>query len=238
MGSLLIASLAGALTTLSPCVLPILPFVIMGALGHHRWGPVSLAAGLATAFTGMGVLVSGARFALELSGDAVRTIAAVLMLGFGAVLLSSALQQRFSALASAATGGLQQALGRIAGNGLAGQFALGALLGAAWTPCSGPTLGAAVMLAASSDTLAKAAFVMLFFSVGASLPLLAIAYGSSFTLQSNRKALAAFSSAAKPVLGAMLLALGVLILSGADRAIEATLTNLMPEWLVRLTTRY
>ncbi len=238
MGALLLASLAGALTTLSPCVLPILPFVVFGALGQHRLGPVALSAGLAVAFTGLGMLVSGAGFAFELSGDAVRTVAAVFMLAFGVMLLSAGLQRRFAVLAGAATSRLQAALGRFTGNGLGGQFALGALLGAAWTPCSGPTLGTAVTLAASSDTLAKAAFVMLFFSAGASLPLLGIAYGSRMAAQSSRRPLAAFANAAKPILGVLMAVLGALILFGFDKVIETFLTELMPDWLVSLTTRY
>ena len=237
-----LAFLAGLLTTLSPCVLPILPVVLFGALDRHRFGPLALAAGLVVSFVLFALLLAGAGAAFDISDTAVRNAAAGLMVAFGIVLASRALQGRFALAASSATsvlhGALDRAMDRIAPQGLAGQFGLGALLGAVWVPCSGPTLGAALGLAASSDTIAKAAAVFVVFGIGAVLPLVAIAYGSRRALAARRASFARWSTAAQPWLGVLLVLAGVLVLSGFDKVMEAAFVQNSPEWLVRLTTRF
>ncbi|MGE3693563.1 MAG: cytochrome c biogenesis CcdA family protein [Novosphingobium sp.] len=238
MLSLALALLAGSLTTLSPCVLPILPIVLFGALDQHRFGPLALAGGLVLTFGGLGVLLSGVSWALDIPDTAIRYTAAGFLIVFGMVLLSTALQTRFAVASSPLTDTFHRMLDRVTPRGLWGQFGLGVLLGAVWTPCSGPTLGAAIGLAANSDTLAKAGAVMLLFGVGASLPLLAIAYGSRQTLKTRRIAMARISQAAKPWLGVLLVAAGVLVVSGFDKTLESAFASSMPDWLVRLTTRF
>ncbi len=238
MSGIFLGLLAGALTTLSPCVLPVLPFVLFAALDRHRFGPLALAAGMVLTFVSAGLLISGAGLALDIPADAIRYASAALMLLFGALLVSAGLQVKVAVLSAPLTAALNRMIERFAPTGLAGQFALGALLGAVWTPCSGPTLGAAVTLAASSSTMARAATVMLFFGMGASMPLLAVAYGSRQTLRSRRDLLLRIERSAKPVLGAVLLSAALLVLAGADRAIERVFVNYMPDWLVTLTTRF
>jgi len=146
--TLLLALLAGTLATVSPCVLPLLPIVLLGALGEHRHGPLALVAGLALSFTAAGLLVSGAVRALDIDEPALRMGSATMLVLFGALLLVSKFAKRF-AVPSGALGNLA---GRFAPRGAKGQFVLGALLGAAWTPCSGPALGAAIAMAAGSGT--------------------------------------------------------------------------------------
>jgi cytochrome c-type biogenesis protein len=238
VGTLLLGLLAGALTTLSPCVLPILPIVVLGAMNQHRLGPVALAAGLVTTFAGLGILLSGASWALDISDDTVRTGAAILMVVFGAILVSAGLQQRFVAVASPMTTRLHCSLERFTPSGLGGQFLLGALLGAVWTPCSGPTLGTALSLAANSETAAKAAAIMLVFSIGAATPLVAIAYGSREGLKSRRDLFRRVGHVAKPILGGILLFSGLLVLLGLDKMIETAFVDSMPDWLIHFTTRY
>lgn len=238
MGALLLGTLAGALTTLSPCVLPILPFVVLGALDKHRFGPLALAGGLIVAFTGIGLLVYGAGWAFDISADWIRLVSAAMLAMFGAFLVSATLKERFSAMGAPVSGLLNGALERFSPTGIAGQFAFGALLGAVWSPCSGPTLGAAVTLAASGNSPAKAAAIMLFFGAGASLPLLAVAYGSRQTLRVRRELFAKIERRTRPALGGVLIAAGLLVLLGLDRALEAAFANLMPNWLVTLTTRF
>lgn len=238
MGTILLGLLAGALTTLSPCVLPILPFVLFAALDQHRFGPLALAGGMVATFTAVGLLVAGAGTIADISGDAVRYAAATMMGLLGAILLSAAVQQRLAIAGAPVADFLNRSVQRFNPTGLGGQFALGAILGAVWSPCSGPTLGAAVTLAASSGTIARAGIIMLFFGVGASLPLLAIAYGSKQTLKTRRQKLQNLSQVAKPLFGVVLLIVAVLVLSGLDKVIEAAFVQTMPDWLVRLTTQY
>lgn len=230
--------LAGSLSTLSPCVLPLLPVLLGGALQQHRLAPLALAGGLALSFTTIGLFVATLGFVVDIDAQAIRSAAAGLMVVFGTILASGRLQVLFARLAGPLTGGANGVLARLSGDGLAGQFLLGALLGAVWSPCAGPTLGAAIGLAAQSGTAPHAATIMLLFSLGATAPMLALAYGSRQALSARRAALARLAEWGKPLLGAILLLVGLLILSGLDKVIETRLTDTMPPWLVNLTTRF
>ncbi len=229
---------AGSLSTLSPCVLPLLPVLLGGALQQHRLAPVALAGGLALSFTAVGLFVATLGFAIDIDSGSIRLVAAGLMVAFGTVLASERLQRLFARITGPMTGGANGLLARMSGDGLAGQFLLGVLLGAVWSPCAGPTLGAAIGLAAQSGTTAQAAAIMALFSLGATAPMLALAYGSRQALSRRRAKLARLAELAKPILGTVLLLVGLLILSGLDKMIETRLTDTMPPWLVNLTTRF
>lgn len=234
MISVLLGLLAGALTTLSPCVLPVLPFIALAALERHRFGPLALAAGIAATFAAVGLAVSAAGLSIDL-----RPLAASLMALFGVLLLSPRLQQRLATLTAPLAARLGDVAHRFgAGGGLGTQFALGALLGAVWTPCSGPTLGAAISLAAGGRTFAQAGFTLLFFALGATLPLLALAYGSRAGLQRRKALLQKAGALVKPLLGSAMVLTAMLVLSGWDRLIEASLVRVMPDWLTTLTTQF
>jgi len=70
------------------------------------------------------------------------------------------------------------------------------------------------------------------------VPLLALAYGSREALKTRREFFARIARAARPALGAILLAAGLLVLTGFDRSVEGAFVAHMPEWLVSITTRY
>src|SRR4051794_29445638 len=148
LASLGLAFLAGLVSIFSPCVLPLLPVVLGTAVSEHRLGPVALAAGLALSFLILGLFVATIGFSLGLDSELFRTIAAVLLLIVGIVLVVPPLQARLS-LATAPLGNwMEQRFGGGTKRGLPGQFGVGVLLGAVWTPCIGATLGAASVLAA------------------------------------------------------------------------------------------
>lgn len=233
-GSLGLAAAAGALSTLSPCVLPLLPVLIGGAAQGHRLGPVALAAGLSLSFASLGVFLALFGFALGLDGSALRTSAAVVMAVFGLVLLVPALQRGFSQLLAPLAGGGNDLLARFNPQGLSGQFLLGLLLGAVWSPCTGPTLGAAVGLAAQAGTAPGAGLVMLVFGIGAGMTLLLLAY----VFRSGMKRMASLGRVAKPLLGAALLFAGGLVLTGWDKDLESRLVALLPEGWIDLLTRF
>src|SRR5258705_11003019 len=96
MAGIGLALLAGLLSTLSPCVLPLVPIVVATALGEHRLGPLALAAGLALSFVVIGLLVATVGFAAGLDQDVFRSVAAVLLIVVGGVLLVPRLQLRLA----------------------------------------------------------------------------------------------------------------------------------------------
>ncbi|AWN34687.1 cytochrome c biogenesis CcdA family protein [Methylobacterium radiodurans] len=233
-----LAVLAGLLSTLSPCVLPLVPIVLAAAASEHRLGPLALAAGLALAFTGIGLFVATIGFAIGLDGDVFRSLGAVLLVALGLVLMLPPLQARLSAALGPAGAWAAARLGTVAGRGLAGQFGVGLLLGAAWSPCVGPTLGAASLLAARGENLGAVALTMLGFGLGAAAPLLLLGLLSHGALARRRGGLAAFGQSARTALGALLAALGFLVLSGLDKRAEAWAVAASPDWLTALTVRY
>jgi len=76
------------------------------------------------------------------------------------------------------------------------------------------------------------------FGIGVSIALLALAYGSRTAIGARRDRLRNIAKWAKPVMGVALLWVGIMILTGWDRALEEVLVNAMPMWLVRLTTMF
>jgi cytochrome c biogenesis protein CcdA len=238
MVTLGLALFAGILSTLSPCVLPLLPLVLGAAVGEHRLGPAALAAGLALSFVLIGLFVALFGFAVGLDQAVFRAVAAVLLIVIGGVLMLPRLQAQLAVAAGPISNWTQSQAGGFSTSGLGGQFLLGLLLGAVWSPCVGPTLGAASLLAARGENIGAVALTMIAFGLGAALPLLLLGLISREALLRWRARLMAAGKGGKALLGALLLAIGVLILSGFDKKLETILVDASPAWLTNLTTRF
>ncbi|MEO5795592.1 MAG: cytochrome c biogenesis CcdA family protein [Rhodoferax sp.] len=238
LGSYGFGFLAGLLSTLSPCVLPIIPILLGSATNAHPRAPLALAGGLAISYAVIGSTLAWAGSALGLDGSIFRGIGAAILGVLGLVLLSGGLQQRFAA----ATAGIGDAgnslIARMRLDGLWGQFAIGLVLGVVWSPCVGPTLGAAVVLASQGSQLPQVALLMGIFGLGAALPVVVLAYVSRGAMLKMRGKLLQAGKTGKMVLGAIMVALAVLILTGADKPIETWLVVHSPDWLTTLTTRF
>lgn len=238
IGTLGLALLAGVLSVLSPCVLPLLPIVLGTAQSEHRLGPAALACGLAISFTVIGLFVATIGFAIGLDTDVFRAISAVLLIAIGTVLLVPRLQEQFAVAAGPVGSWVDDHFGGFTATSLWGQFGLGLLLGAVWAPCVGPTLGAASLLAAKGEDLGQVALTMLAFGIGAALPLMVLGFISREAMLSWRGRLMEAGKGGKMLLGALLVAVGLLVASGADKTLETFLVDASPQWLTDLTTRY
>ncbi|KPP92921.1 cytochrome c biogenesis CcdA family protein [Erythrobacter sp. HL-111] len=236
--ALAVALLAGILTFLNPCVLPILPLVFAASANEHRFGPAVLAAGLALSFTAAGLFVATIGVSLGIDPDLLRVLSAGLLIVFGALLALPRAQYA-----------LQTAMGPVADwgsrrseehdrRGLGGQFGLGLLLGAVWSPCVGPTLGAATLLASQGDRLAVAALTMSVFGIGAAIPLLLIGTVLRPRMAAMLKGLGAAGRAGKVLLGSGMIVAGAFVLTGLDKRFETLLVETSPAWLIDLTTRF
>ena len=213
VGAVALAFVAGVLTSLSPCVLPILPLVLGAAASERKYGPVALAAGLAISFVLVGLFVATIGYSIGLTTELFRQVAAALMVMLGAVLIFPPLQSRLALASAPIANWTDRHFGSERGSGYASQFWLGVLLGAVWTPCVGPTLGAA-------------------------LPLLIIGLLSREVLQRWRKQVLSVSHAIKTALGVLLILIGALVFAGFDKHLETVLVNASPQWLTDLTTRF
>ena len=232
MSQYLLAYLAGLVTILSPCVLPMLPIVLGGALQTHRHGPLALAAGLVISFTGFGMLIATIGFSIGLTPALFSKITASLMIIFGIILLSTALQSRFALATQSTVSGLNNTVAAFSPQTLSGQFWLGGLLGAVWTPCIGPTLGAAIALAAQGKDLTHAFMIMLSFAIGTVTPLIGLMYGTKEMVAKRKTAMAATATWMKPLLGGLLLTVGLLLITGWMTKWEAYLLEISPPWLI------
>jgi len=229
---------AGALTTLSPCVFPLLPVIVGGAVQRHRAAPVAMGAGMAITFMLIGLLVGGLGGTLSLAPDDVRRVGAGLLVAFGGVMLVPALERRFSNLMTPLASSANAASKRLDGGGaLASAFALGGLLGLVWSPCAGPLLGSTLALVAAAGGAPRGALLLGLFGLGAALPLVGAAYASRAGFGRVRGWVLAHAGATKRVMGGLLVLVGVLILSGGDHALEAWVNERLPDAWLALSTR-
>ena len=121
---------------------------------------MALALGLAISFVAVGMFIATAGFAMGLDERVFSAVAAVLMIGLGLVLLAPPLETRLAMAMGPVSGWANHRFGAASGEGWLGQFGVGLLLGAVWSPCVGPTLGAASLLAAQGQNLGQVGFVM------------------------------------------------------------------------------
>lgn len=233
-----LAFLAGLLTVLSPCVLPILPIVFAGAASRHRLGPAALALGVAIAFTVAGLFLATIGFSLGLDQESLRPVLGTVLLLLGILLLVPRLQVALEVIFAPVVNWGSRHSGNAPASGLFGQFGLGCLLGAVWSPCVGPTLGAASLLASRGENLAAVGGVMLLFGFGAALPLLGIGLLSRAALVRLRGHLAMGGRYGRLALGLAMAAAGLLVVTGLDKVLETMFIAFSPAWLTDLTTRF
>jgi len=230
--------LAGILSTLSPCVLPIIPILLGSATNAHPRAPLALAAGLALSYAVVGTSLAWATQSLGIDASIFRGAGAALLALLGVVLMSAGLQQRFAFATSGLGNAGNELISGIRLDGLGGQFVIGLVLGVVWSPCVGPTLGAAIVLASQGTRLIQVVLLMGLFGLGAALPVVALAYVSRTALTRVRGKLLQAGKTGKMVLGSALILVATVILTGADRPLESWMVQHSPAWLTALTTRY
>lgn len=238
IGSYGFGLLAGLLSTLSPCVLPILPILLGSATAAHPRAPLALAGGLALSYAVIGTLIASLGASIGLDATIFRNVGAVILGVLGLVLMSTSLQQRFATATSGVGDAGNNLISSLNLNGLGGQFVIGLALGVVWSPCVGPTLGAAIVLASQGSHLPQVALLMGIFGVGAALPVIILAYLSRTVMMKVRGSLMQAGKTGKLILGFIMLAIAAMILSGADKPLESWLVQISPEWLTELTTRF
>jgi cytochrome c-type biogenesis protein len=236
--SLVFAYLAGLLTLINPCVLPVLPIVLAGALSAGRAGPLALAAGLGAGFVGVGMVVLAVGPAIGLDAERVSQVGALAMVAFGLVLLVPRAAHAVEMAAAGLAARADSRAATLATGSLRGQAAAGLLLGAVWSPCIGPTLGGAIALASQGRDLAWATAIMTAFALGVGTVVLALAYGTRAALARRGATLRRLAPVARPLLGAALLLVGLALLAGLHHRAEAWALQTLPPWLTDFSVRY
>jgi cytochrome c biogenesis protein CcdA len=230
--------LAGSLTTLSPCVFPVLPLVVGGAVQANRLAPMAMGVGMAGSFALIGLLLGALGPALGIDGESVRTFGGVMLVAFAAVMLIPALSRRFTELMLPIASSANAASSRLDGGSLGGAFLLGGLLGLIWSPCSGPLLASALTLVASDGGAGKGALILGLFGTGAALPLVIVAYVSRSGFAKAKGWVMTRVDMVKKGLGVLIGLTGLAILTGGDKWLETQVVNVLPDAWVNLTTLF
>lgn len=197
-----------------------------------------MAIGLTVSFTIVGVLVTAFGHLIGLDEIIINRIAAVIMIIFGVVLLLPRAQEKLSNAVAPLASGANAKIDNTNQSGLGGQFFIGVLLGAVWSPCVGPTLGGAIGLAASGSGLGQATLIMLCFGLGVSVILLSLSYGTKELLTKRKDHLMRWMPWAKPIMGVVMIVVGIGLLLQWNHAIDAWLLSVMPIWLQELSVKF
>ena len=238
IGTYGLALLAGVLSTLSPCVLPLIAVLVASAADAHRGGVLALGGGLALSFTVVGIFLATLGVSLGLNPETFRIVGAVMLALVGVLLLSQTWQHGFATATTGVSQTGHRLLARLEPHGLKGQLYVGLLLGLVWSPCVGPTLGAAATLASQGQHLGSVAITMVLFGLGAALPLVVLGSLSRVTLQRLRGRLLVSGERGRQALGIALLVISVLIVSKLDKSFESWVLDHSPDWLVRASVRF
>jgi cytochrome c biogenesis protein CcdA/thiol-disulfide isomerase/thioredoxin len=219
---MLFALVAGAGTALSPCVLPILPAVLAAGATGGRRRPLGIVLGLAVTFTvtivGLAEVVDG----VGLGDGTLRSVAVVVLLGFGLLLLAPPLADRVEGELSRVT-----RLGpRSRGDGFLSGLGVGAALGFVYAPCAGPILAAVIAVsAASGDTVA----VAVSYAAGSALALFALCLGGRRVFARVR------GPQVQRVMGAVMVATALAVAVDADVRFQTAIADDLPAVLVNPT---
>ena len=229
MALFFLAIAAGFLTILAPCILPVLPFLLGTSGGRSRWRPVAIIAGFIGSFTIIGAALATAGTFLGVSNDALRLLASVLLMLFGAALFFESAYERFAAR-------IQPYLAKL-GGGVAGAspartdalsgILVGLSLGLVWSPCAGPILGVILTLAARTRDYLTTALLFFAYALGAGIPMLGIAYGSH-RLQEKLRSAGRVQPVLNKIFGALIIVFAIAILTGYDLVAQAWLVERLP----------
>ncbi len=229
------AYLAGLLTLINPCVLPVLPIVLVSALNTSKAGPLALAAGMSVSFVVFGVLVTAFGSSIGLTQDRLAQIGAGLMIVFGLILLVPAFSARFEMATAGLAAGADNHMNAVDAGSLWGQFLGGLLLGIVWSPCIGPTLGGAIALASQGENLGYVTLIMVFFAMGVSTLIIGLGLGAREAIRSRAQMLRSLAERSKPILGVTFILVGAMLFFGLHHYIEGWLLDVMPIWLQDLS---
>ena len=235
---ILLGYLAGILTLINPCVLPVLPIALASALQNDRNGPIWLALGMSVTFVILGVGVSAIGSSFGINEENISRASAVLMMLFGLILLVPVFNDRFSLATAGLSSNADMTIDSMDQKSVKNQLLGGVLLGAVWSPCIGPTLGGAISLASQGNSLIWATMIMTSFAAGISTIIIALAYGAREAIRKRQANMRAIAEKAKPIMGITFLLVGLIIFFKWHQVIEGWLLDRMPYWLQDLSVLF
>ncbi len=229
---------AGILTALSPCVLPLLPMVVGGAMQRHRAAPLLMGLGMTTAFAVAGWILGALGPALDLDPEWVHQAAAVSLIVFGLALWIDPLANLVSRFVQPLAMSADRLAGSVGHESPAAALFFGGLLGLAWSPCAGPMLVSSLALVATGRDAGLGAVLLGLFGLGAATPLVLAAYASRAGFSRLKGWALGHSSGLRHGFGLLAMASGIFIATGLDKLIAARILSVLPDSWMELITRF
>jgi len=225
MFDLVLALLAGVLTIAAPCTLPVLPILLGASVGRNdRLRPALIALGFVLSFSIVALLLGALTTLFHVDPSVLRSAAAILLVGFGALMIWPA---PFEWLSLRLNGLLASGPPRTDRDGAIGGFLLGTTLGLVWTPCAGPVLGSILTLVATARDTSWASLLLVTYAIGAALPMLGIAYGGQ-AVTTRVRSVARISPRLQQAFGVVVIGFALAAYFQYDTLIVARLTSFYP----------
>ena len=229
MLNLVLALLAGVVTVAAPCTLPMLPILLGASVGQTgKVRPAMIALGFVMSFSMVALLLSAITRVFDFDPNHLRNAAAILLLGFGLLMIWPAPFEWLSVRIGGFGG--HSAASR---QGVIGGFVLGTTLGLVWTPCAGPVLGSILTVIATSKDTAWASLLLVVYAIGAALPMLAIAYGGQ-AVTTRVRSVARIAPRLQQGFGVVVIGFALLSYFQYDTLIVAWLTGFYPNGQIGL----
>ena len=229
---------AGILTALSPCVLPLLPMVVGGAMQRHRAAPLLMGVGMTTAFAVAGWVLGALGPAMELDTEWVHQAAAISLIVFGLALWVDPLANLVSRFVQPMAASADRLAGAVGHESPAAALFFGGLLGLAWSPCAGPMLVSSLALVATGRDAGLGALLLGLFGLGAATPLVLAAYASRAGFARLKGWALGHSSGLRHGFGLLAMVSGIFIVTGVDKLVAAQILAILPDAWMELITRY
>jgi cytochrome c-type biogenesis protein len=231
MLNLVLALLAGLVTVAAPCTLPMLPILLGASVGQTgKARPAMIALGFVMSFSAVALLLGAITRVFDFDPNSLRTGAAILLAGFGLLMIWPA---PFEWLSVRIGGITSSAVSSASRQGNIGGFLLGTSLGLVWTPCAGPVLGSILTVVATSSDTGWASALLIVYAIGAAIPMLAIAYGGQ-AVTTRVRSIAKISPKLQQGFGVIVIAFSILSYFQYDTLIVAWLTALYPSGQIGL----
>lgn len=235
---LIFAFIAGVVTILSPCILPILPIVLSGSITGGKRRPIGIITGFIVSFTFFTLFLTSIVKATGLPADVLRNASVFIILVFGLSLIIPQFQILFERFLSRVSGLLTSKISQNQKNpseqGFLSGILVGVSLGLVWTPCVGPILASIISLAFTGSITGTAFLITLTYSAGTAIPMLAITYGGRNLLTKNPWLIKNTANMQK-AFGVIMIATAFLILFNLDRKFQTYILKKFPNYGVGLT---
>ncbi|HLJ30797.1 MAG TPA: cytochrome c biogenesis CcdA family protein, partial [Candidatus Babeliales bacterium] len=223
------AFLAGFITILSPCILSIAPILLATSTQESRYKPLGVITGLIISFSFFTLALTAIVQATGISPDIFRYIALAILIFFGLTMIIPFLENKFAIFTAriAHIGNVLQEHASSVKTDFVSGLIVGIALGLIWTPCAGPILATISTIAATGGITLSTILIMLAYSIGAALPMLAICFGGTTIIRSTT-ALAPYTHTIRQVFGVIIIASVFAIIFHADIFIQQKIAGFFP----------